>query len=417
METGEEAVDTLRGEVESYVRQQVALGDLPYATIVEETVYHLGDEADRDVVVPLAREVAARELTAHLAAQAQWPEVTDNDRLTLAFRALDIAGIVARENFACCQNCGLGEIGDEVADGDQPRGYTFYHQQDAERGAEGAGLYLGYGLFNQPPSVEIGEEVAAALRDHDVPVKWDGSTGSRIFVPLTWRRRRYGRFAALPSTVDDDVPVEVAVLDAWRGPFALTDDTVPASWLTGLHLPWLPAGIRVRLTIDGVSTTVRRDWDTLVADGPDGTEIRVGRRDGMALVRLLRTAATSGPQPRAEAVPEPEPEVGLVEATWEHRAGGQFRAIPLEAAEAVAALRRMPVRTGAWACFVGRSGRVVQVRWEQGRLWLETPDPQTQTSVGRHVSLPEAERMVSTLAVEDRVAVNELGDLTTVRWG
>lgn len=407
MQTGEET-DDIRGAVEAFVRQQVALGVLPYATIVEETGHHFADQADRDVVSRWAEEITARELAAHLAAQAELPGPTDSDRLTLAFRALDSAGIVARENFTCCQNCGAHEIRDEADEQDQRRGYTFYHQQDAERGVEGGGVYLAYGVFDGPATVEIGEEVAAALRDHDLPVRWDGSTGTRIFVPVTLRHRRFGRLAAVPPVVEDDLPVEVAVLDTWRGPFALTDGSLAASWLTGLYLPWLPAGIRVRVTVDGASVTVRRDWDTLVGGFPDGTELRVGRRDGMTLVRRLRGATA----PAAE----PTPEAGLVEATWQHPAGLQDRAVPLETAEAVEMVRRMPVRTGAWICYVGRSDGVVQMRWERGRLWLESPDPATETSTGRHVSLPEAERMVRILAVEDRVAVHELVGVTTVSW-
>ncbi|MBF9133567.1 hypothetical protein I0C86_32210 [Plantactinospora sp. S1510] len=76
----------------------------------------------------------------------------------------------------------------------------------------------------------------------------------------------------------------------------------------------------------------------------------------------------------------------------------------------------MPVRTGAWLCCRGRSGGIVQMRWEQRRLWLETPDPEASASLGRHVTIPEAERMIRALATEDRVAVPELGGLTTDSW-
>ncbi|MEK8107840.1 hypothetical protein NKG94_27655 [Micromonospora sp. M12] len=44
------------------------------------------------------------------------------------------------------------------------RGYAFYHRQDAENAVDGSGLYVAYGLFGQPPTADIGEEVAAALR-------------------------------------------------------------------------------------------------------------------------------------------------------------------------------------------------------------------------------------------------------------
>ncbi|MEK8107841.1 hypothetical protein NKG94_27660 [Micromonospora sp. M12] len=46
---------------------------------------------------------------------------------------------------------------------------------------------------------------------------WDGSTGARIRVSLTWQRRRVGRLAALPTTVDVDIEVDVELLDRWTG--------------------------------------------------------------------------------------------------------------------------------------------------------------------------------------------------------
>jgi hypothetical protein len=82
----------------------------------------------------------------------------------------------------------------------------------------------------------------------------------------------------------------------------------------------------------------------------------------------------------------------------------------------VALLRAMPPRTGSWACFGGAAGGVIQIRWEDGRLWLETPDPSTRTSLGRYVSLTEAEGMVSMLAIEGRVAVSELDGLQRIAW-
>lgn len=43
------------------------------------------------------------------------------------------------------------------------------------------------------------------LRDHGLPVDWNGDTGTRIRVLVTWRRRRTRRLAAFPPIVDDDV--------------------------------------------------------------------------------------------------------------------------------------------------------------------------------------------------------------------
>ncbi|MEO3923415.1 hypothetical protein ABGB07_06090 [Micromonosporaceae bacterium B7E4] len=418
MEPGDDA-DEFRHLVEEYVRRHVALGELPYDAIVLGAVEYLADEYDPVRVEALAREMAAAEFAAHAAAQAGWPEPTDSDRLTLAFRALDVAGIVARENFTCCQNCGLAEIGAEVADGETPRGYAFYHQQDAERGADGEAVWVAYGLFEQPPSAEIGAEVTAALREHDLPVDWAGDTGARIRIPLTWQRRRTGRLAAFPPPVDDDVTVEIEVPDAWHGVYAPTTGPISATRLASLYLPWLPTGTRIGITLDGGTVTVQRDWDTLVGSfaAPDRPDSRVDRYAGMTLVRQLRSGGAAGTAPDgpdgASGVGDDD---GLVEATWEHSAGREYQGVPLTLRESVDLLRRMPVRTDAWASFLGRSGGIVQMRWVERRLWLETPDPEAGASLGRHVTIPEAERMVGVLAVEDRVAVAELGDVRTVPW-
>ncbi|AVT32683.1 hypothetical protein C6361_28070 [Plantactinospora sp. BC1] len=141
----------------------------------------------------------------------------------------------------------------------------------------------------------------------------------------------------------------------------------------------------------------------------------------MTLVRQLRSGGTADTAPEDQGGPGGASgdggDGGLVEATWEHSAGREYQGVPLSLRESVDLLRRMPVRTGAWVSFLGRSGGIVQMRWKERRLWLETPDPEAAASLGRHVTIPEAERMVGVLAVEDRVAVADLGDVRMVPWG
>lgn len=56
------------------------------------------DEIDAEV------KLAVKEgMRSHLAEQAKWPETTDCDRLDRAFEFLEAQGIVARQNFTCCQ--------------------------------------------------------------------------------------------------------------------------------------------------------------------------------------------------------------------------------------------------------------------------------------------------------------------------
>src|SRR5438270_300390 len=84
------------------------------------------------------------------------------------FADLESAGIVCRQNFTCCGNCGGAEIGDEIEQqrelGREICGYTFFHWQDTERAVEGNGLYLSYGsiLHGEKAALAAGHQVAAA---------------------------------------------------------------------------------------------------------------------------------------------------------------------------------------------------------------------------------------------------------------
>ncbi|MFG1868676.1 DUF6891 domain-containing protein [Micromonospora arborensis] len=397
-------------QITDFVRRQVALANLPAAAIVAATMEYLGGEANPADIEARAWPVVTTELGAHLAAQARWPEVTDNDRLTAAFRTLSAGGLVARENFSCCQNCGTTEIGAEVPRGRSARGYAFYHQQDAEHAVDGSGVHVAYGLFGEPPTADIGAEVAAALRAEGLPVHWDGKPGTRIRVSLTWQRRRVGRLAALPAPVDDDVDIDVELLNQWTGVYAPTDGLLSAARLVGLHLPWLPTGVRIRLAHEDAVLVVRREGDALVGADPqqDGRELTVGRYDGMELIRRL-----TGRSMRAVALPAPP---DFLEATYQYRNDMQ-KEVPLDAAEACLLLRAMRPLSRDFLTAFGRSGCCVQVAWERDGLWLEELDTARATSTGRIATIAEAERMLTVLATEDRVPIDELGgDLVTKRW-
>jgi len=124
-----------------------------------------------------------------------WPSQTDCDRLDTAFHLLNESGIVARQNFTCCQNCGHAEIGEEI-DAEQKRhavrGYVFYHMQDTEGAAEYGSLYLAYGSLSgeQAETKPIAAEIVDRLRQVDLDVEWNGELDTRIRVNLDWKRRQ-----------------------------------------------------------------------------------------------------------------------------------------------------------------------------------------------------------------------------------
>ncbi|GIE85064.1 DUF6891 domain-containing protein [Actinoplanes regularis] len=384
-------------EARQHIVNHVARGRRDCATIVEDTVEYLHGEAEPAQIRALAWGLVGPAFEAHLAAQAGWPERTDNDRLTDAFQALDRAGIVAREEFSCCQNCGVAEIGGESESG---RGYVFYHWQDAERAADGGTLYLAYGLIKPAAegasAVRIGQEVAAALRAEGLEVVWDGSAGQRINVRMTWARRRHGRLAAYLAEDPAGSPaIEVEVISGKAGPGV--GGVTPALQLERLVLPWLPDEVTVRLTTpDGRAIEVHREFDRLVdADGR-----QTGRFAGLSLLG------------EGEGEGDVIPEDGLLSVLVSTTGLG---CRPMTLPETFAALRGLPC-TRSWLSAVGRSGGCVQMVWEEGRLWLETPDVEAAASFGKYATVAEAESMLAVLAEEDRVAVRDLAGVIAKPW-
>ncbi|MEV5826250.1 hypothetical protein AB0L25_11795 [Spirillospora sp. NPDC052242] len=293
-----------------HARFLVALGRHDFASVVGRC----GELFDADDLPAVVADAFA----AHLADQETWPDELDTDRLQRAFRELDTSGIVARLDHTCCQNCGIDEIGGEVAKGDEPRGYVFAHRQDMQAAVPGGALTLAYGVFcedEQPPDAQaaIGEEVAAALRRHGLRVDWDGSPRRRIDVALTWRRRRYGRLAAYPGSPP-------------------------------------PAAQTVSVSYE---------------NGPSG--------------------------------------------------GGQFGELPVTPAQARDVLLTVTPYMGNFINFITPTKSLIAI-WDPGpRLKFEIPDPAKRCYYSRHVTIEEAEEVVTVLATEDRIALT--GDLTTEYWG
>jgi hypothetical protein len=127
--------------------------------------------------------------------QKQWPAATDCDRVDAAFAALEKRGVIALQNFSCCGNCGHGEALAEMKQEALERplhGYAFYHAQDTERAAAGDGLYIAFGddTTNAESQEAVAGEIVTALRDAGLAPEWDASVNQRVFVPLTWQRRR-----------------------------------------------------------------------------------------------------------------------------------------------------------------------------------------------------------------------------------
>ena len=207
-------------DVLTTLRAQVALGVLSFDAIVDR---HIGDLVldglHRYVPDPTALPtddpeeqrawliaVLDAEFAAALREQDEGEDLLDSERLTAAFRDLDANGILAREDYACCNTCAVSELAGEAGierearerDGRPPvRGYVFYHAQDAES----LFPFLGFGSYvDRSPEGDtaVGEEVVEALRRHGLSPKWNGDPKRKIEGP-SLRRRRTGHLARHPS--------------------------------------------------------------------------------------------------------------------------------------------------------------------------------------------------------------------------
>jgi len=178
-------------ELRAHVDRRIAEGFDSAAVIAESTAEYFELKGKDRTIAAMVNDGMAR----HLQAQRGWPATTDCNRLDRCFADLEKDGIVARQNFTCCQTCGHAEIGDEIAAAEKRgavAGYTFYHQQDTEHAAEGGGVYLAYGALSaeEAKSLAVANRIVDALGRAGLKVTWDGKSSSRILVQLDWKRRR-----------------------------------------------------------------------------------------------------------------------------------------------------------------------------------------------------------------------------------
>ncbi|MEZ0095960.1 hypothetical protein [Streptacidiphilus sp. EB129] len=190
------ALDLEDGErelLEARIREVIAGGYATRAELAELAEEYLVSPDRRPVSPAQARLLADRLWLERVEEQALWAGETDPERVTLAFTALEAAGITARENFTCCRTCGQTEIGAQAAPG--ARGFVYFHHQCTDAVAAGQGRALLYGGFDgsAETTAAIGREVVAAIEATGLTVEWDGNPQRAITVtPLDWQRRLTG---------------------------------------------------------------------------------------------------------------------------------------------------------------------------------------------------------------------------------
>ncbi|MBN9519172.1 hypothetical protein J0H58_11735 [bacterium] len=183
-------------ELREFIAHRVQEGFESAHEIAENAHDWAYDKYERDDLLPEIKRLTAEALAAHRAEQAGWGPTTDCDRLDEAFAALDARGIVARQDFSCCNNCGFAEIWDEVAEAEKRRpveGYVFYHLQCTERAIKTGQLLMAYGCIEEDPEAfqRVGSAVVAELQRVGLNASWGGTAEHPIVVEgMVWRRLR-----------------------------------------------------------------------------------------------------------------------------------------------------------------------------------------------------------------------------------
>jgi hypothetical protein len=185
-----------REDLREFIAYRVREGFESAHEIVENAYDWASDRYEQDGLLPEIKRLTAELLAAHQAEQAGWGPTTDCDRLDQAFAALNRQGIVARQDFSCCNNCGFTEIWDEVeeAEKQQPvEGYVFYHLQCTERAVKTGQLLLAYGCIEEDPDAfqRVGKKIVAELRRVGLNASWGGTANHPIMIEgIVWCRRR-----------------------------------------------------------------------------------------------------------------------------------------------------------------------------------------------------------------------------------
>jgi hypothetical protein len=187
-----EALEDLR----EFIAHQVREGFESAHEIIENAHDWAHDKYERDDLLPEIKRITAQLLATHQAEQAAWGPTTDCDRLDQAFAALNHQGIVARQDFSCCNNCGFTEIWDEVEEAEkrQPvEGYVFYHLQCTEEAIKTGRLLMAYGCIEEDPDAlqRVGNKIVSELCRVGLNASWGNTASHPIVVEgIVWRRRR-----------------------------------------------------------------------------------------------------------------------------------------------------------------------------------------------------------------------------------
>jgi hypothetical protein len=189
------------------------------------------------------------------------------------------------------------------------------------------------------------------------------------------------------------------------------------------HLPALADGVRLSIMdTRGHDLRLHREWDRLrgtleLPGAAEAIDVDIPRLSAWAVFGPLFGGADF--EPAALEVRRPPEHMLTMRVNDSERRRYDRDGHPVSLDECLRWLDALAPIDGNFLVFAGRSEGVIQMGWQgpgEPRLWLETPEPAHRRSRGRHVTRDEAATMIQALARDDRVAVDDLGDLETVAW-
>jgi len=207
--------------LKQYIERHIKEGFLQRDEIIASTIVEFRGEIGGADFYQAVSATVDKYLARYLIMESGWVTATDCDKLDKAFCELEKRGIVARQHFACCNDCGHQEMQSEVrrvlgrgrarkrdrvikavneamTQASQAmtdlKGFAFFHQQDTQRAIKQGTLFLTFDSLekNVEKAVEVGATVVDVLKDVGFVVTWNGSYLQRIAVTkVSWRKRRF----------------------------------------------------------------------------------------------------------------------------------------------------------------------------------------------------------------------------------
>lgn len=210
-----------------FIELHVIEGFLGPDELVERTIIEFQDDIAREQLLPVAQKLVYQRIVKRYLEEINWVSPTDCERLDRAFLELNQMGILAKQNFSCCNSCGHKRIERALKNnakrtrtskheievtmkslskqstqskrkGSDIWGYAFFHAQDTDDAVATGELNITFGAVDKTSeqaldiAIEVGQKIEEALKRNGLNTSWDGSYLQRVGITgIKWQRRRF----------------------------------------------------------------------------------------------------------------------------------------------------------------------------------------------------------------------------------